>query len=70
MAKWKATDIKASRRCILFKFYYLALYIKEIEKKNDKILNVVPKTRLERAREYEDKWPCLRFRKFLMISRV
>lgn len=35
-----------------FSVNFLALYIKQIEKQNEKILSVVPKTRLEKVIEY------------------
>jgi hypothetical protein len=37
---------------------------------NEKILSVVEKTRLEKARDYRDKYPCLNLRKLLMKIRM
>jgi hypothetical protein len=45
----KSKYIKVNSNCLL-----LALYIKEVQKKNDLILNVTEKTRLEKQRLYED----------------
>ena len=48
----------------------LALYVKEVQKRNDHILNVVEQTRLEKLQNFEDRWPCLNFRKSLLKVRI
>jgi len=54
MVKWKENDLKGTRK---------TLYIKEIKKSTDLILNVAEQSRLEKLRNSEDRWPCLNFRK-------
>jgi len=61
MARWKDQDLKGSRK---------TLYIKEVQKKNDLILNVTEQSRLEKLQNYEDRWPCLNFRKTLLKIRI
>jgi len=70
MQEWKQNDLKGIRRSKKNKINLLALYIKEILKANDKVLQVSEKSRLEKARDYEDSYPCLSLRKTLKKIRL
>jgi hypothetical protein len=44
--------------------------VKEVQKRNDQILNVVEQSRLEKLQNFEDRWPCLNARKSLLKVRI
>ena len=48
----------------------LALYTKQVTGKNDLILHVTEKSRLEKNTNYEDRWPLLNLRKELQRIRI
>lgn len=56
MSFWKRKDIKGIRK---------NTYIKEIQKKNEKILYVAEKNDLEKLEVYTDRFPLLETRKSL-----
>ena len=59
--RWRANDIKGTKK---------TFYIKEVMKKNDLIMNVTEQTKLERLKNFEDRWPCLNVRKAIMKVRI
>ena len=59
--KWRMADLKGNRK---------TYYIKEVMRRNDQIMNVTDQTRLERLTNYEDRWPCLNFRKGFLRIRI
>jgi uncharacterized protein YktB (UPF0637 family) len=54
MQQWKQKDFKGLKK---------NAYIKEIQKKNDKILTVAEKNDLEKLEVYTDRFPLLKLRK-------
>lgn len=56
LCHWKQKDSKGIKK---------NAYIKEIQRKNDQILKVNDKTKLEKLEVYTDRFPCLNFRKQL-----
>ena len=50
MSKWKKKDFKGMKKKV---------YIKEIQKINDKILKIEDKTDLEKNEVYHDRYPLL-----------
>jgi hypothetical protein len=70
MSRFKTLDNKGNKKSKYpLNSNFVALYIKEIQKKNDPILTITEKTRLEKLTIYEDGWPCLDTRKrFLKIK--
>ena len=61
MSHYRTHDLKGNRK---------ALYIKEVKKRNDQILKVVDQNNLEKLRRYEDRFPCLESRRWLMLTRI
>lgn len=61
MCNWKRKDIKGIKK---------NTYIKEIMKKNDKILTVAEKNDLEKLEVYTDRFPLLELRKSLNKIRI
>jgi len=59
MVHWKNKDVKGIKK---------NQYIKDIQRKNDKILTVVDKNSLEKREVYTDRFPLLNFRN--RISKV
>lgn len=56
LSDWKQKDAKGIRK---------NGYIKEIQKKNERILSIVDKSKLEQLEVYHDLWPLLKCRKSL-----
>ena len=54
MSLWKTNDVVGNNRM---------KYIKEIQRKNDKILSIKEKDELEKLEVYKDRWPLLQVRK-------
>ena len=61
MARWNRNDIKANKK---------ALYIKQVQKRNDQILKVVAQTPIEMMGSYQDQWPLLETRKSLLKAKI
>lgn len=61
MCAWKRKDIKGIKK---------NTYIKEVQKKNDRILTVADKNDLERLEVYTDRFPLLELRKSLNRVRI
>ena len=61
MCKWKQKDVKGIKK---------NAYIKKIQKKNDQILTVVDKTKLEKLEVYTDRFPMLHLRKQLSKIKI
>ena len=59
--RWRANDMKGTKK---------TFYIKEVVKKNDLIMQVTEQTRLERLTNFEDRWPCLNFRKAILRVKI
>ena len=49
---------------------FSALYLKMVTQRNDDILNVVAQTDMEKLISYEDRFPCLEFRKYLLKVKI
>ena len=58
---WRKSDIKGSRK---------TFYIKEVTRKNDLIMNITGQSRLEKLKNFEDRWPCLNGRKMIMKIKI
>lgn len=54
LLQWKQKDFKGLKK---------NAYIKEVQKKNDKILTVAEKDSLEKLEVYTDRFPLLKLRK-------
>jgi len=61
MCNWKQKDLKGIKKNV---------YIREVQKKNEKILTVAAKNDLERSEVHTDRFPLLETRKYLNKFRI